>query len=509
MIDFWLGIYQLKQIIVHKNKEMENDNILIPELFSPNSCDSPNRNIDDVDIYDIDVSLANVTNLRDAIIPASYSQLLSAVQLLHSLRAAVQANLMTSRVTGYVKKKTFFSLVNKSKGAAYLTTDTKLVPDVTSLEYRVCHCVLYMLQMEFEELLSDVTARVQLTMDHIKEALCSTLAELDPLVTREDIEESGLCEWSNPALLTDWSAYVTSLHQKKKEDEVNGALAAKDAAKRKSGVLKTIRKSVTGSLLSFPKNTPAENENVQTLLYTNILSLAPLHKVYLNVMEKLNMPSSPICLKNLSERVAMSTASRPRKESDLSDEGSAEPDKPKWYFGRFVGRKSPGERTERARTVSSAGSSASTDDHPIAHEGDKENVILEYAKIFGQVFILEDETAAVEIDHRMIHAVVNEAPLLPAAAAAGGVVDSAVGGLRKSLEAEENNTDVRLFSWYMFVIMHNSRCVVRKIASINYIYDILNTSKDKETDKHCLGEYSKAGKDLMDSAASTTQTIRR
>ena len=327
MIDFWLGIYQLKQIFVQiGGKNLEKDCIMIPEFFTPSSADSSDR-IDDVDIYDVDMSLANVQALQDSILPEAYTQLLSALQLLHSLRAAVTANLMTTRVTGYIKKKTFSSFLNKSKGAAHLTTDTKLIPDVTSLEYQVCHAVLYILQVEFAEVAALVTAKVHRTLEHLKRILCVTLIELDPSLTFNSLDESGLFLWSNPSFLTSWGAFVTALHLK--EDEIRDAAAAAAAqdAKRKS-VLKKIRKSVTNSITSSAnKKANDASEHAQNTLYTQVLSLGPLHSAYLCLVEQVSTPSSCCCFQNLTE--ASNTAPRPRGQSDTSTD-STDTVAPKW-----------------------------------------------------------------------------------------------------------------------------------------------------------------------------------
>jgi hypothetical protein len=315
-IDFWIGIYQLKQIFAQQLKDVESD-VLIPEFFTPSTSD---RQIDDVDIYDIDQSLSNVKAFQDSGIPEAYSQLLSAAQLQHTLHAAIKANLMTTRVTGYVKKKTLFSFLNKSKGAAHLTTDMKLIPDVTSLEYRVCHAVLYMIQVEFEEVVHVVTTKVDRTMEHVKGALCATLIAFDPSLTIETIDESGLFLWSNPAFLTSWEAYVTSLQQK--EDEINDATPVK-----KKSVLKKIRKSVTNSISSSSgKKAASDCKEAQDSLYRRVKALAPLHRVYLDTMEKLSSPASSCCFKNLSETNRV----RPRGQSDCSDCGT-EATHSKWY----------------------------------------------------------------------------------------------------------------------------------------------------------------------------------
>lgn len=337
MVDFWLGIYQLKQIFVQiRGKDLEKDNILIPNFFTPHT-NSRDRSqcIDDVDIYDVDISITNVQTLKDIIIPETYSRLLSAVQLQHSLRAAIKANLMTTRVTGYIKKKTFSSLLSKSKGAAQLTTDTKLIPDVTSLEYQVCHSVMHMLQVEFADVANQVTAKVERTLEHIKRILCVTLQEMNPTLTLEYLEETGLFLWSNPNFLTSWGAFVTALHQKEEEEGDAAAAAAAQNAKRKS-VFKKIRKSVTNSITSSSsssKTAISASEEAQNTLFAQVLSLAPLHSAYLQIMEQLSTPSSSCCFRNLTEANSSSgssTATRARVESDASSD-STETVTPKWY----------------------------------------------------------------------------------------------------------------------------------------------------------------------------------
>lgn len=328
MVDYWLGIYQLKQIFVQRAKDLEKG-ILIPEFFSPTSGDSSDRRIDGVDIYDVETSTANMKTLKDGVIPEYYSQLLSAVQLQHSLRAAIKANLMTTRVTGYIKKKTFSSFLNKSKGAAQLTTGTKLVPDVTSLEYQVCHAVLYMLQREFEEVVVLVIDKITRTMEHIKGILCITLQEVDPSLTFEELDESGLFLWSNPSFLTNWGAFVTSLYRK--EDEVGDATASQDA--KKKSVFKKIRKSVAKSIASpSSKKAASAIEKAQHTLYTHVMSLAPLHTAYLQIMEQLSTPTSSCYFQNLTLSSSDNGANRCRCLSDGSSESTEEYIPKKWYL---------------------------------------------------------------------------------------------------------------------------------------------------------------------------------
>ena len=164
------------------------------------------------------------------------------------------------------------------------------------------------------------------------------------------------------------------------------------------------------------------------------------------------------------------------------------------YFGKLVGKKPPGRgRSESESSVSSCGGGSGGGD---TADGD---FLAEYAKTYGNVFITEEENAAVEIDHRMIHSVVNEAP----------VYSTAMRGEREALSSQNNNSDVRLFSWYMHVIMHNSRCMMEKLKSIKRIHARLDASKDKDTDKHCLCEYVIVGKEVMDNVVSTTQIAKR
>jgi hypothetical protein len=484
MIDFWIGIYQLKQVFVQKTKLHEGDtDILIPRFFLPTQSEgesgsSCERGIDDVDLYDIERSLANIKNLRDVILLEAHENLLSAVQLQQSLRGAVKANLMVSRVTGYVKKKKFSTFLKKSNGAAHLTTDMKLVPDVTSLEYRVCHAVLYMLQKDFEEVVEQITQKIQRTMDHIKSMLCAALIELDPDLTPQSIDESGLFLWSNPAFLTDWVSFVTALHRK--DDEVSDASQVKDA--KKKSVFKKIRKSVAGSL-SPTKKSANGRDDALVVLIKRVSSLAPLHAAYLETSGQLLTPSSSIYFKSLLES---KLDSRPRVLTNISD-SSTDSNQPKWYFGKFAGRKSPAER-RRSISASSVGS----DD--LDENSQFDDALSEYAELYAHVFVGEDENAAVEIDHRMIHAVVNEVP--------PGESDMYTLG-------PDHNTDVRLFSWYMYVVMHNTRCIGEKLTRIAATHAKLKVSADKETDKECLQEYVKVGKVLMDNVVSTTQIMRR
>ena len=150
-----------------------------------------------------------------------------------------------------------------------------------------------------------------------------------------------------------------------------------------------------------------------------------------------------------------------------------------------MGRK-PQNRQARSETVSSTSSVESSDEISFDEE-----FIMEYSKSCGHIFITEEENATVEIDHRMIHSVVN-----PSA-------DD------NKIMCQDNNSDVRLFSWYLHVIMHNALCVPDRLNSIAALHKELLGSNDKETDKHCLSEYVKVGKDLMDNAVSTTQIVRR
>jgi len=495
MIDFWIGIQQLNEIFVQKTEQCSDRGLMIPRFFTPApaptaSSSSCGRDIDGIDIYDIEKSIANVANLKDRIVPDAHRDLLSAVQLQHSLRAAVKANLMTTRVTGYVKKKKFSSLLNKSSGSAHLTTDLKLVPDVTSVEYRVCHAMLYMLQKQFEDVAEQVTALVQKTVDHIKDILCIALIELDPQLTIDSIEESGLFLWSNPTFLTDWVSFVNALHHK--DDEVNDPSLVKNA-KRKS-VFKKIRKSVTGSLSSKSSKEQAEADALNAFI-EKVASLAPVHKIYLDLTSLLSTPTSPCYFKQFTD---VTTDTRPRVMTDTSD-CSTDSNSSKWYFGKFVGRKNAAER-RRSTSANSVGSDDTNDDSR------DEEAAAEYAKIYSHVFIGEDENAAVEIDHRMIHAVVNEAP-----------ADCSTNNSTKTnsnvseaatVIAQDNNTDVRLFSWYMYVVMHNTSCVSEKLTIISETHATLNASTEKETDRACLQQYGEVGKVLMDHVVLTTQVVR-
>ena len=317
MVDFWMGVYQLKQIFI-RNSESDNKNeneYLIPCFFSSHSGDVGDRRIDDVDIYDIDLSLMKMSILRDNVIPDLYSQLQGALQLQQSLRSAMKANLMTNRVTGYVKKKKF-SFLNKGKGAAHLTTDTKLVPDVTSIEYRVCSAILYQLQEEFKLVVDFVESKILKTMNHIRDVLIATLVEADMTLTKESIDEAGLFLWSNPKFLTNWDAFVTSLRQK--EDDIRNAATAKKNERKKS-VLKKIRSSISS------RKTTTENI-LNHELYERVASLAPIHECFLKIMEGLSSPSS-FSFDNLTVKNSEATT---RRRSEISDQNSVESTKSKW-----------------------------------------------------------------------------------------------------------------------------------------------------------------------------------
>ena len=167
------------------------------------------------------------------------------------------------------------------------------------------------------------------------------------------------------------------------------------------------------------------------------------------------------------------------------------------YFGKLVGRKPPAER----RRAESTSSSVASDDMQEEEGGD---FVSTYSNLYGKVFITEEENAAVEVDHRLIHSVVNEAPTPVLPGGSGAPVTS-----HDNSSNNNNNTDVRLFSWYMYVILHNVRAVTEKWTVILAIHEVLDASKERLVDKRCLDDYSAEGKALLDNVVSTTQIIRR
>jgi hypothetical protein len=206
------------------------------------------------------------------------------------------------------------------------------VPDVMSLEYRVCNAVLFMLQVEFEEVVTQVEAKVSRTMEHIKQVLCGTLLEVDPTLTLPSLEDSGLFLWSNPSFLTNWGAFVTALQHK---DDIENDDDDTDKAKRKS-VFRKIRKSVTSSITLSAAKRKASKKSDKALSshFANVLLLAPLHEAYLDLTSKLGSPAaSPYYFKSLiinSNNSDNDDAAQARQR-DLSDCSSDTPE-PKWYY---------------------------------------------------------------------------------------------------------------------------------------------------------------------------------
>lgn len=161
-----------------------------------------------------------------------------------------------------------------------------------------------------------------------------------------------------------------------------------------------------------------------------------------------------------------------------------------------MGRRPPSGQSTTAMEKSTADGGGDGDEW-----GD---LAAEYYQACGRVFVSEEDNAAVEIDHRLIHFVVNEAPAVGGNHGDGDkhcMVDGRVG--------HDNHTNVRLFSWYMYVIMHNSRCAKEKVKVAKATHDSLAASVSRDTDRQCMLDFIKVCRELVDSSACTSQIARR
>ena len=320
MVDFWVGVYQFKQILVQLNRELEKD-LLISRLFSSLDRSNEVRAINGIDIFDVDTAVENLSKFEERIIADGISKLQSAAQLRHSLLSATKANIMTTRVTGYIKKKRFSFA---SSSSAQLTSDDKLVPDVTSLEYRVCHSVLWMISKEFEGVVNVLRQKVSDTLNHVVEILCVVLCELDTSLNIEDIKEAEIFLWSSPTFLTNWCAFVNSMLENESETSQGSTVDVNSTPKNGVfGKLKSRVKSISRS----PSKGNDVKDDPRTVLINSILSLSPLHEACLALMKKIYSPSAPYNFDVLVKH--MSLEKRPRTLTDCS-ESSTEDEKPKW-----------------------------------------------------------------------------------------------------------------------------------------------------------------------------------
>ena len=150
------------------------------------------------------------------------------------------------------------------------------------------------------------------------------------------------------------------------------------------------------------------------------------------------------------------------------------------YLGKFLGRKSPDD-------VPSSSGPGNYSEEIV------DDFAESYAKSFGTSYISEEENGAVEIDHKMIHSL---------------VLDSNSNcGEHNSGFVENHN--VRLFSWYMLVVMHNARYTTEKIKEVESLHEQLERSEDKDTDRQCLQDTICVGNDITKSLVSTSQVVRR